>query len=48
MFNGYFEKKAFQYTDFHTLIEDHETLSKILDLMLYGIAKENCDDSRDN
>lgn len=49
MFNGYFEKKAVQYTDFNTLIEAHETkLSKILNLMLYGIAKENCDDRTDN
>lgn len=40
MFNGYFQKKARQCGDFHALIEDHEDrLSGILDILLYGIAK---------
>ena len=33
--------KAYEYSDFHSLIEEHEMkLSKILNMMLYGIAKE--------
>ena len=41
MFNGYFGSKAYEYSDFHSLIEEHEMkLSKILNMMLYGIAKE--------
>ena len=41
MFNGYFQKKAGQNGDYHTLIEEHEDgLSVIFDIMLYGIAKE--------
>lgn len=41
MFNGYFQKKARQCGDFHPLIEDHEDqLSGMLDILLYGIAKE--------
>lgn len=45
MFNGYYERKSYLYNDFNILIEEHETkLSKIMDLMLYGIAKEKNDD----
>lgn len=41
MFNGRFQKKARQGGDFQTLIRDHENqLSGILDILLYGIAKE--------
>lgn len=41
MFNGYFQNKYYEKGDLHTLIEDHEVnLSKILDIMLYGVAKE--------
>ncbi len=41
MFNGYFQSKAYENTDFESLIEAHEVkLSKILNIMLYGIAKE--------
>lgn len=41
MFNGYYQQKAHENTDFKTLIQDHELgLSKILNIMLYGIAKE--------
>ena len=41
MFNGYFQSKAYEYTAFHSLITDHELkLPKILNIMLYGIAKE--------
>ena len=41
MFNGYFQSKAYENTDFESLIEAHEMkLSKILNIMLYGIAKE--------
>ena len=42
MFNGYFQNKSGESEDIHTLIEDHEVnLSKILDIMLYGVAKES-------
>jgi len=41
MFNSYFQSKAYENTDFESLIEAHEVkLSKILNIMLYGIAKE--------
>lgn len=41
MFNGYFQSKADENADLNTLIEDHEIrLSKMLNIMLYGIAKE--------
>ncbi|MBU5591668.1 TetR/AcrR family transcriptional regulator [Clostridium sp. MSJ-4] len=41
MFNGYFQSKAYKGADFHALVEDHELkLPKILNIMLYGIAKE--------
>lgn len=41
MFNGYFGSKAYKNCDFNSLVYDHEMqLSKILNIMLYGIAKE--------
>jgi len=41
MYNGYFQSKSYEKEDIHVLIEDHEVnLSKILDIMLYGVAKE--------
>ncbi len=41
MFNGYFQNKSCENEDIHALIKDHEVnLSKILDIMLYGVAKE--------
>lgn len=41
MFNGYFQSKSYEKTEFHTLVKDHEmNLSKMLDIMLYGVAKE--------
>lgn len=41
MFNGYFQSKYYETEDFHALMKDHEVnLSKILDMMLYGIVKE--------
>lgn len=41
MFNGYFQSKAYESSDFNFLIEAHEVnLHKILNIMLYGIAKE--------
>lgn len=41
MFNGYFQNRAFQEHDVHVLAKEHEmNLTKILDFMLYGIAKE--------
>lgn len=41
MFNGYFQNKSYENEDIYTLIKDHEVnLSKILDIMLYGVAKE--------
>lgn len=40
MYNGYFQSR-FGKEDIQTLMEDHEgNLSKILDIMLYGVAKE--------
>lgn len=41
MFNGYFSSSAYSSTDFAMLISDHEQkLTKVIDFMLYGIAKE--------
>lgn len=41
MFNSYFISSAYEHTSFSEVITDHETkLSKIIDFMLYGIAKE--------
>lgn len=41
MFNGYFQSKAYENSDFSSLIEAHEMkLSKLLNMMLYGVAKE--------
>lgn len=42
MFNGYFQSRADQGGDYRSLIEAHEEkLSEILDIALYGIAKQN-------
>ena len=41
MFNGYFQSKAYESSDFNSLIEAHEMkLSKFLNIMLYGMAIE--------
>lgn len=41
MFNGYFQDKSCEKEDIHVLAENHEgNLSKILDIMLYGVVKE--------
>lgn len=41
MYNGYFQSKSGEKDDIHALMEDHEgKLSRIMDLMLYGIAKK--------
>lgn len=41
MLNGYFSSPAFQYTEPQKKVELHETaVSKLLNCMLYGIAKE--------
>lgn len=41
MFNGYFQSKAHEDDDFHGLMAEHELgLPKLLNIMLYGIAKE--------
>lgn len=41
MFNTYFQNKIYKENDFHEFIKDHEiNLSKILDIMLYGVAKK--------
>lgn len=41
MFHGFFQYGVFNNNDFNSLMDAHETkLAKILDLMLYGIAKE--------
>ena len=41
MFNGYFQNKSREKDDIHALMEDHEVnMSKILDIMLYGVAAE--------
>lgn len=42
MFNGYFQSKADQGSDYKALMKAHEEkLYEILDVMLYGIAKQN-------
>ncbi|MEG0692806.1 MAG: TetR/AcrR family transcriptional regulator [Oscillospiraceae bacterium] len=42
MFNGQFQKSIYDNTNFDSLIKAHEAkLSKVLNIMLYGIAKEN-------
>ena len=42
MFNEYCQSKSFGQEDFHAVVQDHEIgLSQILDIMLYGIAKED-------
>lgn len=42
MFNGYFQSKADQGGDYSALLEAHEEkLFEILDMMLYGIVKQN-------
>lgn len=42
MFNAYFQTKAYENNDFHALVQDHEArLTNLLDIMLYGIAKED-------
>lgn len=41
MYNGYFRRKSSEKEDIYALAEDHEiNLSRILDIMLYGVAKE--------
>ncbi|MBU5675422.1 TetR/AcrR family transcriptional regulator [Alkaliphilus sp. MSJ-5] len=41
MFNGYFQSRVYESSDFNFLIEAHEVnLQKILNIILYGIAKE--------
>ncbi len=41
VFNGYFQDKAYESLDLNSIIEVHELkLSKILNIMIYGIAKE--------
>lgn len=40
-FNGYFQSKMYELTDFNALIDEHEMkLNKILNIMLYGVIKE--------
>lgn len=40
-FNGYFRSPAYEPTSFSDLVSNHESmLKKMLDLMLYGIVKE--------
>lgn len=40
MFNGYFSSSAYHYMTLDNRIKEHEmTLAKLLDFMLYGIAK---------
>lgn len=42
MFNGYFQSRAGQGGDYAALMEAHEKkLSEILDIVLYGIAKQD-------
>ena len=42
MFNGYFQSKADQGSEYKALMKDHEEkLFELLDMMLYGIAKQN-------
>lgn len=44
MFNGYFSSSAYGGSDFSDVIAEHEEkLNQILDIMLYGIAKEGAD-----
>lgn len=41
MFNGYFSSPAFNHMSFHEITSCHENkLSKLLEFMLYGIAKK--------
>lgn len=41
-FNGYFRRKADQNGSYQDLIQDHEgKLSRVFDIMLYGLAKED-------
>ncbi|MBU5483956.1 TetR/AcrR family transcriptional regulator [Clostridium sp. MSJ-11] len=41
MFNGYFQSKAYDNSDFNGLIKAHEiNLGKMVNIMIYGIAKE--------
>lgn len=41
MYNGYFQNKSYEKEDIHVLVKDHEVnLSKILDIMLYGVAED--------
>lgn len=41
MFNGYFSSSAYAGSDFSVVIAEHEErLNQMLDLMVYGIAKE--------
>ena len=40
-FNGYFQSKMYELADFNALIDEHEMkLNKILNIMLYGVIKE--------
>lgn len=42
MFNGYFQSKAEQGSEYRALMKAHEDkLFEMLDMMLYGIAKQN-------
>ena len=42
MFNSYFQNKVCGNTDFLSLVKDNEIcLSNILNILFYGIAKEN-------
>lgn len=42
MFNGYFESRTYENCEFNGLIKEHEIkLGKILNIMLYGIVKED-------
>ncbi len=42
MFNGYFESKTYENCEFNGLIKEHEIkLEKILNIMLYGVVKED-------
>ncbi len=41
MYNGYFQRRLSESEDIHALMKDHEVnLSKILDIMLYGVASQ--------
>lgn len=49
MFNGYFQSKSYENKDFHSVISDHELkLSKLLNIMLYGIVKETDSAKKEN